>query len=180
MKTAAPEIVHKTDVGGVHLGLADANEVRSVYTEMTARLGDPRAVVQRMLPGGAECIIGVTQDPLFGPLVLFGLGGIAAELLGDRSLRMLPLTDVDAHELVRSLRSSPLLLGYRGTPPLDVGGLEDALLRVAQLAQAIPEIAEMDLNPVIVSDHGVMVVDAKIRCAPSALAPPIDLRRMRD
>ncbi len=180
LKTAAPEIVHKTDVGGVHLGLADGNEVRNVYTEMTTRLGDPRAVLQRMLPAGAECIIGVTQDPLFGPLVLFGLGGIAAELLGDRALRMLPLTDVDAHELVRSLRSSPLLLGYRGTPALDVDGLEDALLRVAQLAQAIPEIAEMDLNPVIVSEHGVTVVDAKIRCAPVALGPPIDLRRMRD
>jgi hypothetical protein len=78
------------------------------------------------------------------------------------------------------LRSSPLLLGYRGTPPLDVDGLEDALLRVAQLAQAIPEIAEMDLNPVIVSEHDVTVVDAKIRCAPSALGPPIDMRRMRD
>ena len=180
LKTAAPEIVHKTDVGGVHLNLADAAEVRRVYTEMTTRLGDPRAVVQRMLPPGAECIIGVTQDPLFGPLVLFGLGGIAAELLADRALRMLPLTDVDAHELVRSLRSSPLLLGYRGTPPLDVDGLEDALLRVAQLAQALPEIAEMDLNPVIVSEHGVTVVDAKIRCAPVALDPPIDLRRMRD
>jgi acetyl coenzyme A synthetase (ADP forming)-like protein len=180
LKTAAPEIVHKTDVGGVHLGLADADEVRRVYTEMTTRLGDPRAVVQRMVPPGAECIIGVTQDPLFGPLVLFGLGGIAAELLADRTLRMLPLTDVDAHELVRSLRSSPLLLGYRGTPPLDVDALEDALLRVAQLAQAIPEIAEMDLNPVIVSEHGVTVVDAKIRCAPAALDPPTDLRRMRD
>jgi acetyl coenzyme A synthetase (ADP forming)-like protein len=180
VKTAAPEIVHKTDVGGVHLGLADGDEVRRLYTEMTGRLGDPRAVVQRMVPPGAECIIGVTQDPLFGPLVLFGLGGVAAELLADRGLRMLPLTDVDADELVRSLRSSPLLFGYRGTPALDMPALEDALLRVAQLAQAVPEIAEMDLNPVIVSEHGITVVDAKMRCAPAALGPPIDLRRMRD
>jgi acyl-CoA synthetase (NDP forming) len=138
------------------------------------------AVVQPMTHPGTEFIVGVTQDPLFGPLVLFGLGGVTAELLADRSLRMLPLTDRDAHDLVRSLRTSPLLFGYRGSPALAVAALEDVVLRVARLAQAIPEIAEMDLNPVIVSEHGVMVVDAKMRCAPARLDPPGELRRLRD
>ena len=125
-------------------------------------------------------IVGVTQDPLFGPLLLFGLGGVTAELLADRALRILPVTDEDAHELVRSLRTSPLLFGYRGSPPLDVAALEDLILRVARLAQDVPEITEMDLNPIIVHEHGVTVVDAKVRCAPAPVRLPPELRRMRD
>jgi len=174
--------VHKTDVGGVRLHLADAADVRAAYDDMHTRLGSQMggAVVQRMAPPGTEFIVGVTQDPLFGPLVLFGLGGFTAELLADRSLRMLPLNDRDAQDLVRSLRASPLLFGYRGSPALDVAGLEDLVLRVARLAQAIPEVVEMDLNPVIVSETAVVVADAKVRCAPARMEPPGDVRRLRD
>ncbi len=182
LKVGAAKVVHKSDVGGVQLDLRDAGAVRRAFEEMRARLGDGMegAVVQRMAPPGVEVIVGVTQDPLFGPLLLFGIGGVTAELLADRALRVLPVTDEDARELVRSLRTSPLLFGYRGAPVLDVAALEDLIMRVAQLAQELPEITEMDLNPVIVHEHGVVAVDAKVRCAPAPLSVPPDLRRMRD
>ena len=124
LKVGSAKVVHKTDVGGVSLGLASpATRCATQFDEMHARFGDGMdgAVVQRMAPPGLEVIVGVTQDPLFGPLLLFGLGGVTAELLADRALRILPVTDEDAHELVRSLRTSPLLFGYRGSPALDVG-----------------------------------------------------------
>ena len=141
---------------------------------MEDRLGDGMggAVVQRMAAPGVETIVGVTQDPSFGPLVLFGSGGVTAELLADRTLRLVPMTDVDAHEVVRSLRGSPLLFGYRGQPEVDVAALEDLLLRVARLADEIPEVSEMDLNPVIVSVTGAVAVDVKIRIRPADAALP--------
>jgi acyl-CoA synthetase (NDP forming) len=104
---------------------------------------------------------------------------VAAELLQDRTLRIVPLTDVDAHELVRSLRGSPLLFGYRGRPLVDAAALEDLLLRVGRLADDVPEVAEMDLNPVIVSERGALAVDVKVRLAPAPATLPPDLRRMR-
>ena len=182
LKVGSAEVVHKTDVGGVALHLDRGDAVRRAFEEMRSKLGGAMdgAVVQRMVPAGLEVIVGVTQDPLFGPLLLFGLGGVTAELLADRSLRILPVTDEDAHELVRSLRASPLLFGYRGSPALDVAALEDLILRVAKLAQEVPEITEMDLNPVIVHEHGVVVVDAKVRGAPAPDSVPSELRRMRD
>ena len=130
LKVAAPEIVHKSDVGGVALDLADAAAVEAAYATMAGTLGAAMsgAVVQKMVPPGVETIVGVTHDPSFGPLVLFGLGGITAELLADRTLRIVPITDEDAHELVRSLRGSPLLFGYRGTPEVDVTALEEMLI----------------------------------------------------
>ena len=113
-------------------GSHDPDAVGDAFDEMSARFGDDMdgAVVQRMAPPGLEVIVGVTQDPLFGPLLLFGLGGVTAELLADRALRILPVTDEDAHELVRSLRTSPLLFGYRGSPALDAGALEELIVRV--------------------------------------------------
>ncbi len=131
-------------------------------------------------PPGLDVIVGITQDPLFGPLLLFGLGGVTGELVGDRSLRILPVTDEDARDLVRSLRTSPLLFGYRDTPALDVAALEDLILRIARLAQDVPEITEMDLNPITVHEHGVVVGDAKVRVAPAPRVMPPELRRMRD
>jgi acyl-CoA synthetase (NDP forming) len=113
-------------------------------------------------------------------LLLFGLGGVTAELLADRALRILPVTDEDARELVRSLRTSPLLFGYRGSPALDAGSLEQLIVRVARLALEVPEITEMDLNPILVHEKGVVAVDAKVRCAPPARWMPAELRRMRD
>ena len=137
------------------------------------------AVVQQMVPPGVETIIGVTHDPSFGPLVLFGLGGVTAELLVDRAVRIVPITDEDAHELVRSLRGSPLLFGYRGTPEVDVEALEQVLLRVGLLVDELSEIAEMDLNPVVVGADGVVAVDVKVHVVPAPARLPADFRRMR-
>jgi acyl-CoA synthetase (NDP forming) len=181
LKAAAGDLVHKSDVGGVVLGLDSADAVRAAFTDMARRLGADMggALVQATVPPGVETIVGVTQDPSFGPLVLFGLGGVTAELLADRALQIVPITDEDARRLVRSLKSAPLLFGYRGRPAVDVAALEDLILRVGRLADELPEIREMDLNPAIVSDAGVVVVDAKIHCVRTPAPPPPDFRRMR-
>jgi acetyl coenzyme A synthetase (ADP forming)-like protein len=181
LKAGSGRIVHKSDVGAVRLGLASAGEVRDAFTDMATRLGADMggAVVQPMAASGVETIVGVTRDPSFGSLVMFGIGGFAAELTRDTALRILPLTDLDAHELVRTLRSSPLLFGYRGSPLADVDALEDLLLRVGRLAEVVPEIAEMDCNPVVVSASGALALDVKIRLAPPAPGPPPGVRRMR-
>ena len=181
LKVGAGAIVHKTEVGGVHLGLADDDAVRDAYAAMQTALRPTElgVVVQPMVAPGVETIVGVTHDPSFGPLVLFGMGGVAAELLRDTSLRILPLTDLDAHELVRSLRTSPLLFGYRGAPGCDADALEDLLLRVGHLAESIPEVAEMDCNPVVASPSGVVAVDVKIHLVPELPGPPSGLRRLR-
>jgi len=180
LKALGPELVHKSDVGGVRLGLATDGEVAESYHQMASRLGERMtgALVQRMAQPGVETIIGIVLDPLFGPLTMFGLGGVAAELLGDRSFRILPLTDADAADLVRSLRASPLLFGYRGSPPVDVNALEDVLQRVARLAGIVPHLAELDFNPVIVSPSGVQIVDARVRIATAAPAPMAYVRRL--
>jgi acetyl coenzyme A synthetase (ADP forming)-like protein len=181
LKTGVPEIVHKSDVGGVALDLRDVAAVERAYADMARSLGDAMGptVVQQMVASGVETIVGVTHDLSFGPLVLFGLGGVTAELLADRAFRIVPITDEDAHELVRSLRGSPLLFGYRGRPEVDTGALEELLLRVGQLADELPEISEMDLNPVVVSPDGVIAVDVKIRVVPAPARLPADFRRMR-
>ena len=172
--------LHKSDVGGVRLSLETPAEVAVAYEEMQASLATTMtgAVVQPMVADGVEVIVGVVHDEPFGPLVMFGLGGTAAELLQDRSFRTLPLTDLDVAELVRSIRSAPLLFGYRGAPACDIAALQDFLLRVGRLAEDVPELAELDLNPVIVSPSGVVAVDARVRLRP-VLGPP-DVRRLRD
>ncbi|HEX5616088.1 MAG TPA: acetate--CoA ligase family protein, partial [Acidimicrobiia bacterium] len=181
LKAGASDIVHKTDVGAVALDLVDAEAVRSAYDGIAARLGAEMggAIVQPMVPTGIETIVGVTHDRSFGPLVMFGMGGTTAELVRDRALRVLPLTDVDAAELVRSLRASPLLFGYRNSPAVDVAALETLLLRVGRMADELPELVEMDANPVIVSAAGAIAVDLKMRLAAPPLLPPAALRRMR-
>jgi acetyl coenzyme A synthetase (ADP forming)-like protein len=180
LKATGPELIHKSDVGGVQLELDSGAEVTTAYDEMASGLGARMtgAVVQQMAAPGIETIVGVAQDPVFGPLVMFGLGGVATELLGDRSFRVLPVTDLDAAELVRSLRASPLLFGYRGSPRVAVTALEDILQRVARLAGRIPEIGELDLNPVIVSTDGAVTVDCRVRVVPVPAGPPPDLRRL--
>ncbi|HTK15915.1 MAG TPA: GNAT family N-acetyltransferase [Acidimicrobiia bacterium] len=181
LKAGAAALVHKSDVGGVKLGLGDATAVERAYREMERSLGDAMggAVVQQMVPPGVETIVGITHDPSFGPLVMFGLGGVTAELLADRAFRIVPITDEDAHDLVRSLRGSPLFFGYRGSAEVDVGALENLLMRVGHLADELADVAEMDLNPVIVGPDGVVAVDAKIRIAPAPAQLPADFRRMR-
>jgi acyl-CoA synthetase (NDP forming) len=116
-----------------------------------------------MVPEGFELIVGIRNEPAFGPLIVFGTGGITAELQHDTTVAIPPLTDVDIDTLLRSLRASPLLFGYRNLPPVDVDALADLLARVVDLADSIDEIAELDCNPVIASAAGVVVVDAKVR-----------------
>jgi acyl-CoA synthetase (NDP forming) len=168
LKAGAPGLVHKTDVGGVRLRLETSDAVRAAFDAVQATLGDRMggALVQPMAASGVEMIVGVTHDPLFGPLVLLGMGGIAAELTRDTALRIVPLSVVEAHQMVRSLRSSPLLFGYRNTPEVDVAALEDVLLRIGQLAEGIPEVAELDCNPLVASANGALVLDVKLRLEP--------------
>ena len=122
-------------------------------------------LVQPMVQGGTEVMAGVMQDPLFGPLIAFGLGGIHVEVLGDVSFRVTPLTDRDATEMVRSIRGYKLLQGYRGHPPADIAALEELLLRISRLVEQVPEISELDLNPIMAlpPGEGCKVVDARIR-----------------
>ncbi|HMA48032.1 MAG TPA: acetate--CoA ligase family protein, partial [Frankiaceae bacterium] len=133
VKAEGQDLVHKSDVGGVRLGLGSAAEAARAYREMATRLAGRMtgAVVQSMVPAGVEVVVGVAHDPAFGPLVMFGLGGVTTDLLDDHAFRALPLTDVDAAELVRSVRAAPLLFGYRGAPTVDVAAVEDLVLRVA-------------------------------------------------
>jgi acyl-CoA synthetase (NDP forming) len=128
---------------------------------------------------GVELIAGVVSDPLFGPVVMFGSGGTAVELFADRVLRILPLSDRDAHEMVRAIRGAPLLFGHRGSPLCDVGAVEDVLLRVARMADAIPQLAEMDLNPFIATPLGAVAVDARLRLVPWRRHPETEVRRLR-
>jgi acyl-CoA synthetase (NDP forming) len=130
-----------------------------------------------MVPPGVEMLVGVVHDPLFGPVVACGAGGTAVELLKDVSVRITPLTDRDATDMIASLRTFPLLDGYRGAPKADVPALEDILLRVGAMVEAHPEIAEMDLNPVMVLPKGATVVDARIRVERAQPAEPVAARR---
>jgi acetate---CoA ligase (ADP-forming) len=177
-------MLHKTDVGGVRLGLENPDAVAAAYDDMAARLAAAGldmtgAHVQPMASPGVEVIAGLLRDPSFGPLVMFGLGGVAAELVGDTALKVAPLTAEDAAELVRGLRSSPLLFGYRGAAPTDTAALEDLLLRLSVLGQQVPELAELDLNPVIAGPDRVQAVDWRMRLAPADPNPGRDLRRLR-
>ncbi|MFI5285389.1 MAG: GNAT family N-acetyltransferase [Candidatus Dormibacteria bacterium] len=180
LKAVGSTILHKSDVGGVRLDLSSAEDVATAFEAMARHLGDAMegAIVQQMLRG-VELIAGVITDPLFGPVVVFGSGGIAVELFGDRVLRILPMTDQDAHEMVRSIRGAPLLFGHRGTPPCDVTAVEDVLLRVARLAEEIPQLAEMDLNPVIASPLGAIAVDVRVRLMPWHRHAETEVRRLR-
>ncbi len=169
VKLAAP--IHKADIGGVALGLTDADGIAEAMEEIREQLaqreltrhGD-RFLVQEMVDEGVEMVVGVTHDPSFGPLVLTGAGGTMAELLGDVSLRITPLTDVDVDDMLTELRMAPLLTGYRGTPPADITALKDVLHRVGALVEDIPEVAELDLNPVFVRPDGRGVVAVDVRC----------------
>jgi acyl-CoA synthetase (NDP forming) len=180
LKAVGEGILHKSDVGGVRLGLGAAAGVRAAFIEMSTRLGDAMqgAVVQPML-GGVETIAGVVSDPFFGPVLMFGSGGTAVELFGDRVFRILPLTDQDAHEMVRSIRGAPLLFGHRGAPVCDLLAVEDVLLRVARLADEVPQLAEMDLNPLMATPQGAVAVDVRIRLMPWRRHAESEVRRLR-
>ncbi|MGH8950589.1 MAG: GNAT family N-acetyltransferase [Acidimicrobiia bacterium] len=166
MKVISESALHKSDVGGVVLGVEGEAAVEKAYGQVTKVVDDADGVlVQEFVTGGHEVLIGMTQDPNFGPLVVFGLGGIYVELLQDVAFRIHPLTDVDASEMMRETKGFRLLEGYRNQPQGDVAALEDALIRVSGLISAVPELLEMDLNPVKVLEPGagVVVVDARMK-----------------
>ena len=160
VKTAAAG-VHKSESGGVALDLATEDEVRTA----AERIGGP-VVVQPYVTGGAELLAGVVQDPVFGPLVAFGPGGVFAELIGEAQFRIAPLTREDAQELVSTGKAARLVAGFRGRPAADADALIDLILRLARLADEIPEIAELDLNPVLGLPDECVAVDARVRVQP--------------
>jgi acetyl coenzyme A synthetase (ADP forming)-like protein len=176
MKLRSPEVVHKSEIGGVRLNVRSEEEAAKVYDELQASLRQalPKAKfegvsVERMVTGGVETIVGMTRDPAFGPLILFGLGGVAVELLRDVQIRVAPLTDRDAEEMVRDIRGNPLLSGFRGAPPANQASLLDLLHRVSRLACEHPEILELDLNPVLAmpGDGPCLALDARLRLGPA-------------
>src|SRR5215831_4187578 len=172
VKLASHQIVHKTEIGGVHLNLSNAQSVREAYESIRSGLAQQNqlsamegVLVQSMVTGGVQVMVGVTLDPVFGPLIAFGLGGIHVEILGDVQFRITPLTEDDASEMIRGIKGYRLLTGYRGHPPADVRALEEVLLRISRLVEEIPEICELDLNPIFAlpPGQGCRVVDARIR-----------------
>jgi acyl-CoA synthetase (NDP forming) len=178
LKAVAPGLIHKTEAGAVRLALAGSEQTEEAAEEMlkqleSAGLKATGLIIQPMVPSGIEMLVGVTHDPVFGPILVCGVGGVLVELLKDVVVRITPLTDQDAREMIRSLKTYPLLSGYRGGHRYDVTALEGVILRVGALVEDIHEIGELDLNPVIVlpEGQGVSIVDARIRVAETL--PPL-------
>jgi acetyl coenzyme A synthetase (ADP forming)-like protein len=168
IKAIAPGLVHKTDAGGVVLDLADPSAVTVAAEDMRARFaarGTPLDgfLVQHQVPRGVEALVGVMTDASLGPLLVAGIGGVAVELYKDVAVRVTPVTDVDAAEMLAQLRGRPLLDGFRGAPPVDRAALIDVLLRISALVELVPELVELDLNPVVVHANGAIAVDARLR-----------------
>ncbi len=169
LKIVSPDVIHKSDVGGVRVNLKTEEDVRSAYREILesvkAKVPNARItgiLVQEFAPQGLELIIGLIRDPQFGPTVMFGLGGIFVEVYRDVSFRVAPLTEYDADSMIREIKAYRLLTGFRGMEPVDLEALKDALMKVGQIGIDLEEIAEMDLNPVIAYPKGIKVVDARI------------------
>src|SRR5579864_4342669 len=178
LKASAQGLIHKSDVGGVRLGLETPEAVRAAAAEIEASVFAAGhhldgLVVQPMAPEGPELIVGVLHDPSFGPVLACGAGGTTAEVIKDVAVRITPLTDIDASEMLRSLRTFPLLDGYRGAPRVDLAAIEDVLLRVSAMVEAHPEIAELDCNPLIAGAAGAVIVDARVRIDAATPVPPM-------
>ncbi len=178
LKIVSPDIVHKTDAGGVRVGLASAAQVRSAYTSIVAnaRSYDPDAriqgvQVQQMVPAGTEVIVGSVTDPTFGKVVAFGLGGVLVEVLKDITFRLAPASHTDALDMLDSIRAAEILRGVRGGAAVDRDALADVVVRVSQLAADFPHIAEVDLNPVFATAEGVMAADVRILLTDTVAAP---------
>jgi acetate---CoA ligase (ADP-forming) subunit beta len=169
LKIASPDIVHKSDAGGVKVGLKNKTEVEKAYGEImkAAREKFPEAkidgaAVEKMARPGIEIIIGTFKDAQFGPVIMFGLGGIFVEVLKDVSFRIVPIERRDAAEMIKEIKAYSLLKGYRGMEPADINALEDILMKVSDFVVKTPEIKEIDLNPVIAYKDGAIAVDARI------------------
>ncbi len=181
LKIARGDVVHKTERGGLALNLFDSPAVAAAYDRVVSSSGDgePCVVVQPMVPAGTEMIVGAVQDPQFGPVVMLGAGGVLSDLVDDRSFRLLPLTDADAAEMIDRLRMARLLDGFRGRPVVSRDALRDLLHRVAAFVDDHPQVAELDLNPVVCTGADLIVVDAKIRLRPATARPDALRRQLR-
>ena len=173
LKVVADEITHKTDVGGVELGIADADELRAaarrIHEAVAAAapgVAPAGLSVQPMAAPGTEVILGITQDQQFGPVLMFGLGGVFVEVLKDVAFRVVPLEPRDASEMIREIQGFPVLEGFRGAEPADLAAIERMLLQLSEFAEAHPEVAELDLNPVFARADGAIAVDARIVLTP--------------
>jgi acyl-CoA synthetase (NDP forming) len=164
LKAVARDLLHKSRDGGVILGIRDEQQLRTEVAAMRERFKDTldAVFIQPMAAPGRELLIGINSDRTFGPLVVLGLGGVDTDLVADRTCRLIPLTDVDADEMMRSLRSFPLLFGSKQPHRLDAQAVRDVLLRIGRLAELLPEVTELDLNPVIAGERGFLIVDARI------------------
>jgi acyl-CoA synthetase (NDP forming) len=169
LKIVSPEITHKSDIGGVKVGLASAAEVRQAFDDIiaAAKKAEPTAridgvAVQKMAPTGTEVIVGMSKDPQFGPVLMFGLGGIFVEVLKDVAFRIVPLEPRDARQMVREIKGFAVLEGVRGQPAADLAAIEKLILKLSEFVEAHPEIEELDLNPVFAYADGVIAVDARI------------------
>ncbi|MEV0453150.1 GNAT family N-acetyltransferase [Streptomyces sp. NPDC050600] len=181
LKTTAPHLRHRPDLGGVRLDLATEEQLRTAYAEITETLGKPeelQPVVQAMVPRGVDTVVRAAIDPAVGAVLSFGLAGAASELLGDMSHRLVPATDRDAADLVRSIRTAPLLFGWRGSAPVDTPALEELLLRVSRLVDDHPEVVAISLEPVVVAPRGVSVLGATVRLAPPPPRTDLGPRRL--
>jgi acyl-CoA synthetase (NDP forming) len=169
LKILSPDIIHKSDVGGVMVNLKDAKEVHDAYEQILSNVKkhDSKAriiglLVQEMAPASTEVIVGSTKDPQFGPAIMFGLGGVFVEVLKDVTFRIAPITAEEAREMIEEVKAYPLLKGYRGTPPADINAIVEILLATSRLVTEHQEIKELDLNPIIVYEKGAKTVDARI------------------
>jgi acyl-CoA synthetase (NDP forming) len=167
MKVVSSEVLHKSDRGGVLLGLADAAGVQHAFADLASRFAGASfqgALLAEQVEGGLEVIVGLKRDPVFGPVVLAGMGGVWTELLHDVAVRLAPVDEAEALEMLQGLQSAPLLAGFRGAPPRDRSALAALIARVSLLAVEFPEIAELDLNPILVlrEGQGVRIADVRI------------------
>ncbi len=165
LKSIGPEIIHKSDVGGVIVDLRTPDAVGAAWRDLKARLGERMtgALVQEMVGAGVEMLLGATEDPTFGPVVACAMGGTLAELLEDSAFRLHPLSEQDAAAMIDSLRGARLLRGYRGAPPADERALRECLLRLSALLEICPEIRELDINPLRVLPSGARALDVRVR-----------------
>jgi acyl-CoA synthetase (NDP forming) len=179
LKTTARQWRHSTDMRGVHMGLTDAEAVASAYHQLVELSGSPSVYVQHQAPAGMPCVVEVRDDPSFGSLVSFGLAGVVSELLGDRAYRATPLSTMDAATLVRAPRAAPLLDGYRGAQPVDLAALEDLVLRLGRLVEALPEIRSLVLDPVLAADRGAYPTGLRVVLGPPPGPRDAGPRRLR-
>lgn len=169
LKITSPDVVHKTDSGGVKLGLRSGSEVKKAYDDISKSVKKkyPRAFihgisVQKMAPPGTEVIVGTSKDPQFGPVIMFGLGGIFVEVLKDVSFRVIPVTRKDAQEMIQEIKGFPLLQGYRGKEPAKIPALVGIILKISKFINENPQIREMELNPIFVYKNKALTIDARI------------------